>query len=377
MILKEKQIPVLPYPVYNFFININNGCNLRCSYCWYNATNNPTPFEEMSKQDFVQALSVIKESIILWKKNNHFFAYSKVKVAIATKEPLLSFNTLIKPVLDEFEFQDYFDIFLLTNGTLLTKEIIDWALDKNIVIQTSLDGCEKSHNTNRQFHSKIVENLKLIPNPKKNLFLVSTLDKNTIPYVKENLEFFKNNFSNTLIKFNFNIFNHWEDEDWNEVFKQYKSFIEENEINDLNFLGIYKKTPMFIDEGRGYIIGIDRLGHITIKKPFHSSIPKLEKNQKLLDSFNFGNIYNINYEDWIRYYQIMGRDFSKTRFENINGKCSNCEEKKYCFNCDYASLKTVYYLNDDECRLKIFKRKIEKMLNEKEKKNVDNDHSRI
>lgn len=359
------QPSLLPYPVYNIFININNGCNLRCSYCWYNKTNPFGAFEEMSQELFRDSLECIKQSIIMWRNNRHFFQYPMFRVAIATKEPLLSFNSLIKPVLDDFDFRGYFSIYLLTNATLLTQEIVDWCADKGIVIQTSIDGCETAHNLNRMSHKEIVQNLQMIKDKRNGLFIVATLDKNAIPYVKKNLEFFRDTFPETLIKFNFNIFKYWTDEDWQEVLRQYGEFISENDCSKLRFFDIYKEMPPFIDEGRGYVIGIDRHGKLSIKKPFHSSIPKLPENE-ILNRFNYGSIYNVNYPDWIEFFQIFGRDFSNTRFQNLDGRCANCVDRIQCFNCDYAGKAQVYWLSSDECKLKTFRHNIAKLLKEKE-----------
>lgn len=361
-------IPLLPFPIYNFFININNGCNLRCRYCWYNATNKPKPFEEMKKEDFLQALTIIRDSIRNWRNQKFYLAYPDFKVAIATKEPLLSFYSLIKPVLEEFEFQKDFRLFLLTNATMLTDEILEWCESKGIVIQTSIDGCEIAHNMNRMSHAEVVKNALKVKDQRDGLFIVSTTDKNTIPYVKQSLEFLRDTFPQTLIKFNFNIFEPWTQEEWDSVINQWKAFIQENDLKPLRFLNIYRYRPPFIDEGRGMIIGIDRDGWFSIKKPFHSSIPKLAENE-ILNSFNFGHIYSINYEEWLRYYKLFGENYSFTRFVNLHNLCENCIDKKFCLNCDFEERKTKYFLNDDECRLQAFRSIIKNFISEKEDQN--------
>lgn len=357
---------IIPYPVYNIFLNINNGCNLHCSYCWYNQTNNNSKYQEMTQKDLITSLNLIKNSIIEWRKQKIFFEYPKIKVALATKEPLLSFYSLIQPVLDTYDFKDYFDIYLLTNGTLLTQEIINWCISKQIIIQISLDGNKISHNANRQNFDKIFTNIQMIPNHRENLFLVSTIEQNTIQYVKDNLLFFNTYFTDTSIKFNFNIFKHWTNEMWNSVLKQFQEFIKNHNTEPLEFLRMYRTLPLFLDDGRGYIVGIDYHGRCNIKKPFHSSIPVLQENSKLLNQFNYGNIDWINFDEWIRYLNIFGQNFSKTRFVNINDNCNNCEYNKQCFNYDILNTKQKYILTDDECNLKRFRLKLYQILSNQE-----------
>lgn len=121
-------------------INLTNGCNLNCSYCFVEA--------------FEKNVSLLKreqfDKIINFSLNGN-----ERRVALyfsGTGEPLLNFKLLkeIPEILKENNISpDYYE--LNTNGTLINDEIACFFKDNNFIVNVSIDINEKQHNNTRKY----------------------------------------------------------------------------------------------------------------------------------------------------------------------------------------------------------------------------------
>lgn len=121
------------------------GCNLECTYCY-----------EKDIQGAQRMNSSIIENIKTYIKKQAIGESfrKKINLVFYGGEPLLNWKgcqSFLK-FLDQCKKQygNVYETRLVTNGTLLTKEIIHKFLDHNcVLLQLTLDGCKKDHDQRR------------------------------------------------------------------------------------------------------------------------------------------------------------------------------------------------------------------------------------
>ena len=146
-------------------LQLTQNCNLRCSYCIYSENNNSRQRahsnERMSKKIAFSAVDFLCK---------HSVDSDHVNIGFYGGEPLLEF-LLIKDIVKyaKKRFRDKSISFsITTNGTLLTKEVLDFLEKNDIKLMVSLDGPEEIHNRNRRFasgkgsFSSVMKNIKYL-----------------------------------------------------------------------------------------------------------------------------------------------------------------------------------------------------------------------
>ena len=144
-----------------FCINLSNGCNLKCDYC-FNSNKNGKSIN----------LNTIKQYLDLCF--NTYPNKEKYYVDLSGKgEPLLFLKTIL-------EVKEYCEtisnkinreilVSFVCNGTLLTKEVADILQKRGILFGVSLDGNEFIHNKhrrtidNKETYKDIIDNVNNIP----------------------------------------------------------------------------------------------------------------------------------------------------------------------------------------------------------------------
>lgn len=138
-------------------IEIVNGCNLNCTYCYISASSKSRKM--LSKESFLEILDFLKN-----EKNHSIILYFT-----GAGEPTLNFNLLkqIPNICIENGFNKCsFD--LTTNGTIFTDEMIDFFKLNKFTIHISFDGDEKTHNASRIYldgrgsFNDVFNNIKLL-----------------------------------------------------------------------------------------------------------------------------------------------------------------------------------------------------------------------
>lgn len=168
-------------------LNITENCNLRCDYCFLkNKKNNKMTFGEAKKAiDFL-----LKENA----RNK-----DDLSITFFGGEPLLVFSEVKKIVnyikINERIFSKSIHIHIVTNGTLLTKIIIDFFKQNNIDVILSCDGVAESQDLHRKFVNgsatfiyieKYLNDLSKIQSSKVRL----TISPDTVDHIYKNLMFF-------------------------------------------------------------------------------------------------------------------------------------------------------------------------------------------
>ncbi|MFZ2471600.1 MAG: radical SAM protein [Methanothrix sp.] len=128
------------------YLNLAYGCNMRCVYCFAGDGN-------YGMQNMLMDTETAKRAIdFLFKANKRG---STCYIVFFGGEPLLNYDVLKICTLyaeDKAKENNSFVTFhLVTNGTLLTEEIVQFLKNHKIVIQISLDGPSHLNDKLRQF----------------------------------------------------------------------------------------------------------------------------------------------------------------------------------------------------------------------------------
>lgn len=149
-------LPESPHELYQIDILANYTCNFKCIYCYSAAGRS-------SKQiEFEKIKAVIDYLFCSGKKqtNPYIINFS------GGGEPLLSFE-LIKRTVEYIEQvntgKNYiYNIGLVTNGSLITPEIIDYLQDKKVDMAVSFEILERLQNKERGCYDKVSANIDMM-----------------------------------------------------------------------------------------------------------------------------------------------------------------------------------------------------------------------
>lgn len=145
-------------------LQVTQQCNLRCEYCVYsgNYTNRSHTNARMSFETARKAIDFLIE---------HSRGIEDTNISFYGGEPILEFELMKKCILYALQASEGKTVTfnLTTNGTLFTKDIIEFFRQYNVHITISLDGPREVHNKNRRFAAggggtfdKIMQNLMYI-----------------------------------------------------------------------------------------------------------------------------------------------------------------------------------------------------------------------
>ena len=148
-------------------ISITSQCNLGCSYCLYGGKY--SNYSELDSQ--AMSWEVLKSSLDFL--HNHSKESKTVRIDFFGGEPLLAFRLIKQSVSYCKKLKEQTDtevvITIASNGTVLSKSIIDFIVQEKIYIQFSIDGEKDIHDKFRKFktngkgsHDLIMRNLKKI-----------------------------------------------------------------------------------------------------------------------------------------------------------------------------------------------------------------------
>ena len=125
------------------WLHVTDRCNLRCAYCYL-----PHKKEDMTLETGIAAI----DTLFREAKANH---YQRVKLKYAGGEPLIRFPFVVKLHQYAQKLADQtglgLDAVILSNGTLLTDEIITTMQMLNVRLMISLDGMEEWHDSQRPY----------------------------------------------------------------------------------------------------------------------------------------------------------------------------------------------------------------------------------
>ncbi len=122
-------------PVRNAIVMLTNQCNCACSYCFEERRS-----ERMSLQTAKDTLAFI-----------HSGHDPRPGFTFFGGEPMMEFNTVIAPLVmwSKSAFQTPTRFAMTTNGTLFTKERLDFLKENDISFMLSMDGGKTAQSGNR------------------------------------------------------------------------------------------------------------------------------------------------------------------------------------------------------------------------------------
>lgn len=131
-------------------LQLTQSCNFRCSYCVYSDIHNEMQRTHSSlHMDFDTAKRAVDFL------NEHSVDSDEIYISFYGGEPLVAY-TLLKDVVEYAKkiFVGKRLVFsMTTNGTFLTKDVVDFLYENEINFMLSLDGPKEIQNINRRFYS--------------------------------------------------------------------------------------------------------------------------------------------------------------------------------------------------------------------------------
>ncbi len=308
-----------------FTLCITKDCNLTCSYCYSGAKANEAMSFDTAKKIVDYAFKIIPEG-------------EKLEFNFFGGEPLLYFD-LIKQIVSYIRNKEKDSntktlLNITTNGTVFSKEIIEYLLAEKFHIAFSIDGPKHIHDKNRKFtegkgsFDSAFENLMGAKDSLNDFQVNAVYGPDTLSGLPETFKFFIDNDISS-IHLNPNVCTKWDDDIF-EVFKDVYSEIADIYIdsyrkgNEIALNLIDNKVILFLKKGYEET---DKCGKGELERAFTASgdvyhcerLSGNENNKK----FCLGNIDKPD--------NIMS-PCHIVKSEGPNLKCLECKFNKYCMN---------------------------------------------
>lgn len=133
------------------YLITSTSCNLDCDYCFYRCSISGSLKEKKLMSEYVakKAVNGFKDIV----KNNKTYDGYWQQITLYGGEPMTN-KVLLKKIIpyihDKFNDQ-YTDIVINTNLTLLDDDMIKVLKDNNVIVQVSLDGLSQIHDMHRKY----------------------------------------------------------------------------------------------------------------------------------------------------------------------------------------------------------------------------------
>ena len=149
----------------NLVLQVTQGCNLRCTYCYYSGDGTFT----RKHTNAAMSWNVAKDALDFFKE--HAEESDDVTIGFYGGEPLLNFSLIKKCVeyANKIMGDKKVQFAVTTNGTVLNEEIIAFMEKHSFSLLLSIDGPKEINDINRRYavdgkgtFDKIYSNLKLL-----------------------------------------------------------------------------------------------------------------------------------------------------------------------------------------------------------------------
>lgn len=139
------------YQFQGLYLITSTSCNLDCDYCFYRCS-----ISRSLDNKHLMPVNIAKKAVTDFKKivsNNDITNDYWQQVTLYGGEPMTNKPLLkeIIPYIHELFSDEYTDIVINTNLTLLDDEIMKVLKDNNVIVQVSLDGPKEIHDIHRNF----------------------------------------------------------------------------------------------------------------------------------------------------------------------------------------------------------------------------------
>ena len=141
-LVRENTHPTLPKPDFlTVWLHLTNQCNLRCKYCYL--TKSP---RSMTPAVLIKALKMVHQTAI---DNN----IAKIKIKYSGGEPTLQFPLIQAGhnYIKSLGANPQFDEVIMSNGISWTNHMMEYVIQENIRLATSLDSTASNQDSQRTF----------------------------------------------------------------------------------------------------------------------------------------------------------------------------------------------------------------------------------
>jgi uncharacterized protein len=312
-------------------------CNMNCSYCHAHSRKDEDKGYDMTIDTAKKTVDFIFQS-----------PATSIIIEFQGGEPLLNFK-IIRFIVEyakekNKKHKKKISYSIVTNLTLMTKEILDFLLKERVSICTSLDGPKIVHNKNRGEYDKTVRWIKEI-NKIAKINAMPIITKHSLPFYREIVDEYMNlGLNMTWIKPVNNL--GCAKENWDKV-----------GISAEEFLSFWKKALDYIVKKNSKTLIMENYTLIILKKilkkdgynftdmesPCGAAIGQMAYNYdgslyscdegRLFDIFKLGTVDDA-YKDVIASRETRA---IVTASINDNPKCELCVYKPYCGICPVCS----------------------------------------
>ena len=177
----------------NGIINVTDDCNLQCKYCFVEQHPHYMTLDTAKAiADFLYKNAEKKKELGVMPKNK------KCDYYFFGGEPMLQYEQIIKPMVEYCEtiYPNQFKYGITTNGTLLTKEVIDFFKKYKFGVMISMDGIKESQDFTRPCRNKklssydlLIKNIPYLLEQLPNTVTRGTVYRESAQYLLENYKF--------------------------------------------------------------------------------------------------------------------------------------------------------------------------------------------
>lgn len=300
-------------------LNVTNACNLNCKYCF------------IDKQTNYMSLDIAIQAVEYGYQNKE---KEYLLLIFFGGEPLLCYDTIIFPLVNYIKNKQYkINFSITTNGTLLTKEKIDFFRQNNIKILFSFDGNKKTQDYNRSNSFDIViKNIPYLLEQYPNTICRSTVYLDTLSNLYEDY-LFLNQCGFKFLYCGFDVTSkNWQNKDFILLEEQLQK-IKNNPTNltVLNFRNFNEKELPSIPLKKLKMYPCDRCGLGTISQAvnYEGKIFACHHiNTTINNIFYIGDIYSGI--DPIKHQKLLNLFLNSLENTIESDVCKECNMTKFC-----------------------------------------------
>lgn len=315
-------------------------CNLNCSYCFIKRNEDNIKHEYKITNNLIDTF--ISDYIVYIKKEG----IQEATIIFYGGEPIITWDK-IEYFISKTKDYGLFNYIIITNGTLLSEEMLTYAESNNIQIAISIDGPKNVtdkyrkyiDSSNRSVYDIVMSNLMKIKSRKIKYNLSITISNAVLENQEEFIDWMvKNEYTNisyNLMKFNCS-------EEFNENYYHeatkfiIKSYIALKDIGGIDDR-IFRKLAPFVNKHFNYSECPAMMGtQITLKPDgsITSCQGDLQTNKNILGLLNHNTfsdiVNNKNRLDYVNYMTLY------------NDECLKCEAISICGGSCYLHSKKVF-----------------------------------
>lgn len=363
---RTKEYLLVPTTLHIFVVSKN--CNFNCIYCQAGNLNQNENYN-MSKETAKRAVDIAMDS-----PSRH------LTFEFQGGEPLMNFET-IKYIVEyskSISNGKFIEYSLVSNLTLLTDEMIEFFLENEVSICTSIDGDRVLQNINRPYknadsYKETVNKIKKLKEKQIKVNAIETTTKHSLDKYKEIVdEYIKLELESIFIRALTRLGK--ADNNWKNIGYEAEEFLEFYK-KALDYIIEKNKQGIFLSEGHSNIflkkILLNQpINYMELRSPCGGAIGQLayyydgniytcDEGRMLSemgdDSFKVGNVYKNTYKE------LMQCDCTKaicvSSCIECLPYCSTCAYMPYCGTCPVINLaqdNNIFSKNPKEYRCKIY-----------------------